>query len=236
LALSVLSLVLTGVALSVGIYAWFTINNTASIDPFSAQVRAGEGMYISLNKADWLTSVDSATIVSYLDSEVNATNLAAFRFDAITSTDGSTFSKVVYEAGTGFDDEGVAVANTDYLSFDLHFAVSANVDGIRATTVDVTSDPTSWIPTGLTTPITRSVHDAARVSFVNGTDATVFQSEASVAGNLVGFGTAFATAGSANAYFISEYQLDSTAQTAFQALYNAAVSATELGIGETKQF
>src|SRR5690606_37424849 len=184
LALSVLSLVLTGVALSVGIYAWFTINNTASIDPFSAQVRAGEGMYISLNKADWLTTVDSATIVSDLDSKGNATNLAAFRFDAVTSADGSTFTKVVYEAGTGFDDNGIATANTDYLSFDLHFAVSNNVDGIRATSVDVTSNPTSWIATGLTTPINRSVHDAARVAFVNGTDRTVFQSAASVAGDL----------------------------------------------------
>ena len=47
LVMSVLALVLTGVALSVGVLAWFTINNRANVEKFSGTVQTGQGFYIS---------------------------------------------------------------------------------------------------------------------------------------------------------------------------------------------
>ncbi|WP_168711885.1 hypothetical protein [Acholeplasma laidlawii] len=41
LVMSVLALVLTGVALSVGVLAWFTINNRATIEAFTGTVQTG---------------------------------------------------------------------------------------------------------------------------------------------------------------------------------------------------
>src|SRR5690606_3141034 len=66
-------------------------------------------------------------------------------------------------------------------------------------------------------------------------DATVFQSEESVGGNLVGFGSSFGT-NTAAGLFIDEYQLDETDATAFEGLYTQAVSDTVAGIGSTVQF
>ena len=114
--LSVLSLVLTGVALSVGVYAWFTINNTAQVDQFSADVRAGSGFYISLNGTQWYTDITTDMITEYLSSAK-----PNFQFDNVTSPDGVTFKTL---AG--------APANTaNYIEFPLYFAGNASLSYVN---------------------------------------------------------------------------------------------------------
>src|SRR5690606_34460673 len=85
--LSVLSLVLTGVALSVGVYAWFTINNTAEVQSFTTEVRAGAGFYVSLDGEVWTNTITTADLQALINADT-------FRFDNVYSPDGVTFKEM----------------------------------------------------------------------------------------------------------------------------------------------
>src|SRR5690554_7755476 len=117
--LSVLSLVLTGVALSVGVYAWFTINNTASIEQFSASVQTGEGFYVSLDATDntsWRNTITTTEI---------QTEIGAVTFLALTSEDGMVIN----------DFDGDPAASGAYIEFDLYFVGSANLNYVVLTSL-----------------------------------------------------------------------------------------------------
>ena len=57
LVLSVITMALVVVALGTSTFAWFTLQNTASLEQFSGQVTAGEGMEVSLGTWTPHTSV-----------------------------------------------------------------------------------------------------------------------------------------------------------------------------------
>ena len=187
--LSVLSLVLTGAALSVGVYAWFTINNTAEVQAFTTEVRAGSGFYVSLNGSDWTNIITTTDIETLIDAE-------NFRFDNVYSPDGVTFETFA----------GVA-ANTDhYIEFPLYFAGNASLTGVELTAMTLGGSQTSWIPgmnvagtraaspANPSTPITDYASNAVRISFEDQLAAssptiTVIEKADAIEGNSLGKGT-----------------------------------------------
>lgn len=186
LVMSVLALVLTGVALSVGVLAWFTVNNRANIDSFTGSVQTGEGFYVSTDGADWKNTLTSADL-----------NLTPVEFRAMTSKDGITFEE--------YNETTVLTAATDgFIEFTLYFAGSAALDEIKVSSLTLTGSETSWIPgryvagtrqtsaSEANDPITDYVSNAARVSFqdilATTTTSTIFEQNSTTNGNSIGFG------------------------------------------------
>src|SRR5690554_631792 len=127
LVMSVLALVLTGVALSVGVLAWFTINNQANVQAFEANVQTGAGFYVSLNGTDWtntITTGDLTTVVQNVE------------FVPLTSEDGVAL--------TNLDTTAASVGG--YIEFDLLFVGSNALTSIELTNILLSSTTSSWIP------------------------------------------------------------------------------------------
>ncbi len=219
--LSVLSLVLTGVALSVGVYAWFTINNTAQVDQFSADVRAGSGFYISLNGTQWYTDITTDMITEYLNSAK-----PNFQFDNVTSPDGVTFKTL----------DGATASPANYIEFPLYFAGNASLSHVQLTGLTIGGTKTEWVP-GINVPNTRAASpkdpsipvedyasNAVRISFADQLYApenptqmiTVFEKDTSQ-GNTLGKGASF-TENEAIQFYNAVEDDDIT-----EAMYTAAV-------------
>jgi hypothetical protein len=137
LVLSVLSVVLTVVALGTTTFAWFTITNIATVQPFEAQVLADAGIEIALgdlggaepSTLNWVTTLTTEDIMAYIG------DLGDFRFDHVTTADGINY----YTLGSG------QLTNTSngYIELPLHFR-SNNATGINWTSVGLTSGSSSW--------------------------------------------------------------------------------------------
>jgi len=116
LVLSVLSVVLTVVALGTTTFAWFTITNTATVQPFQAEVIADSGIQIAIGNGDpltleWKTTLTTQDIINYMTLTYGADG---FRFNHVTSPDGTNF----YTLGT----VGIGAGTTEgYLVLPLHF-------------------------------------------------------------------------------------------------------------------
>lgn len=157
LVMSVLALVMTGVALSIGVYAWFTVNNTATIDAFEANVQTGEGFYVSLNGTNWQNTITS--------DDLTDAGLLNVTFVPLTSADGVALTNL----------DGSAALAGGYIQFDLLFVGSEALSNVQLTNILLSSTATSWIP-GVDVAGTRSAgapnaaiteyaSNAARVSF-----------------------------------------------------------------------
>ena len=183
LVMSVLALVLTGVALSVGVLAWFTINNRATIESFTGTVQTGEGFYVSLDGTTWKNTLTS--------TEMQAA-AGTVTFVPLTSQDGID----LYAQGSA------AAATAGFIEFDLLFAGSVNLNKIIVDTLTLSSPGKPWIP-GVDVANTRSagapnasitdfVSNAARVSFqdilATTTTSTIFEQNSTTNGNSLGFG------------------------------------------------
>lgn len=159
LVMSVLALVLTGVALSVGVLAWFTVNNTANIKQFSGTVQTGEGFYISADGATWVNTIDVSTLVN------------GVTFQGLTaSTDGKTLSNLSGQTGTDIAGQ--------FITFNLYFVGDDGLGSVNVTSITLESEAeTSWIPgqevphtqsaSDGNAPVKRSASDAARVAFID---------------------------------------------------------------------
>src|SRR5690554_4732348 len=130
LVTSVLALVLTGAALSIGVFAWFTVNNRANIESFTGRVQTGEGFYVSLDGQTWVNEIDSATLQ---DEIGNVT------FRAMTSQDGETFQE--YDSNTT-----LVEAADGFIVFNLYFAGSNSLDEIQVSSLTLSGSETNWIP------------------------------------------------------------------------------------------
>lgn len=154
--LALLSLVLTGAALSVGVYAWFTINNRVSIDAFEGQVEGGEGLLLSVNEGqDWSGFITSTEIQGVITA--NGFN----RFAEMTSVDGYTFT----------DKAGAPVSgDSGYIWFDVWFLGTEFITGVDVTEVTFTSDGLTKFPTEIVIPgrteLEGHAANAARLSIV----------------------------------------------------------------------
>ncbi len=112
LVLSVLTVVLTVIALGTTTFAWFTLTNTSVIQPFEAQVVSDTGIEVAIgNAADpltltWKTVITTQDIYDYIESAYPA----GFAFTHVTTVDGYTFTDMAGSSVT-----------SGYLQIPLHF-------------------------------------------------------------------------------------------------------------------
>ena len=146
LTIAVIALVFAVVSLSTSTYAWFTMSNTAQVDPFKAEVKAGEGIEIAVTSgsdvgnAQWYTGSIPGTVVE--DAYAGSFE----KFDALTTTDGTKFYDIKDAAIDG-NSQQVALG-AGYVSFYVHIK-SAQAGTIYLSDIVLDSksggnEPTAW--------------------------------------------------------------------------------------------
>ena len=120
LTIAVIALVFAVVSLSTSTYAWFTMSNTAQVDAFNAEVKAGEGIEIAITTggtdtelaaAQWYTgNVPAAVVETAFKKDIENGKKGFLKFDALTSTNGTSLANL----------EGASNDGTGYVSFWVH--------------------------------------------------------------------------------------------------------------------
>src|SRR5690554_1787455 len=224
LVMSVLALVLTGVALSVGVFAWFTVNNTANVEQFSGTVQTGEGFYVSTDGATWVNTIDVSTLVN------------GVTFQALTAD----------VAGDLFLIDGTTEANTGtFIEFNLYFVGDDTLTTVDVTSISISSPSvTSWIPgevvdftdsatNGGNDPVVRSASDAARVGFIDlvtSSNAVIFENPATGT-NTLGKGSFTAPGESGDNQAVLYYNHFGSTPVIDQTLFDAAYPYTAVVAG-----
>ncbi|MBE0701275.1 MAG: hypothetical protein IH571_06280 [Acholeplasmataceae bacterium] len=98
LLLSVLTVVLTVIALGTTTFAWFTLTNVATLQQFSGQVVTDSGMEVSLDESAWYTTITTDIIQDY----ITANAPSGFFFSLVTSEDGVAFENLSGGSLTAF--------------------------------------------------------------------------------------------------------------------------------------
>jgi hypothetical protein len=141
LVLSVITMALVVVALGTSTFAWFTLQNSATVGTFEAQVTAGEGIEISLGQGTatqtinystetaWYTAMPSSVIQSFIDSKY-----PSFSFDNVTG--GTT--------GASFNDQLGDSVTSGYISFTLYFRSRTASLPIALNNVVLGGDSAPW--------------------------------------------------------------------------------------------
>ncbi len=135
--LSILAVVLSVFALGTTTFAWFTLTNTATVQPFSAEVVADTGIEIALSDGadpllfDWKTTILTSDVEDYISVKY----ADAFKFNNVTTANGRSF--------TNLDGDSVSSAAGGYLELTIHFR-SNDVQAINWNSVSLTSTPSSW--------------------------------------------------------------------------------------------
>lgn len=153
LVLSALTVVLTMVALGTTTFAWFTLTNTAVVQPFQASIVAAD-IEVSLDTIDWYTTLTEAVIEDYIANQTTFTN-----FTHLTTATGAAGG--FYTLGA----TGLEVATGGWLSIPLYFR-SNSASGINWTAVSMTV-PTplySWLADVAFTATTGAVSDGSPLS------------------------------------------------------------------------
>jgi hypothetical protein len=95
LVLSVLTVVLTVIALGTTTFAWFTLTNTSIIQPFEAQVVSDTGIEVAVGAVNadpltlsWQTTITTQDIYDYVELAYPA----GFEFTHVTTVDGATLA------------------------------------------------------------------------------------------------------------------------------------------------
>jgi len=139
LLLSIITVVLTVVALGTTTFAWFTLTNTSVVQAFEAEIVADTGIEIALNDGsvatefDWKTTITTADVANYIEGKYGEDE---FRFNHLTSPNGRVF----YDLGT----DGVGDSTTSgLLELRFHFR-SEDSSAINWTNVALTSGAAPW--------------------------------------------------------------------------------------------
>ncbi len=139
LVLSALTVVLTVVALGTTTFAWFTLTNTAVVQPFEAQIVADTGIEVALGAApggdllnlDWVTALTTDDVETYISNFYSG----AFRFNHVTSANGVDFFTLGIGELTG--------TTSGFLELPLHFR-SNSANAINWTAVTLTGGSLPW--------------------------------------------------------------------------------------------
>ena len=135
--LSILAVVLSVFALGTTTFAWFTLTNTATVQPFQAEIVSDTGIEIALSDGsdpllfDWKTTILTEDVDNYIAVKYADT----FKFNNVTSINGRSFT----------DLDGTAVTSTEggFLELNLHFR-SNDITDINWNSVSLSSTPYSW--------------------------------------------------------------------------------------------
>eukprot|EP01156_Anaeramoeba_ignava_P017834 Anaeramoba_ignava/a90141_120.p4 GENE.a90141_120~~a90141_120.p4 ORF type:complete len:319 (-),score=53.76 a90141_120:6612-7568(-) len=170
LVLSLLTVVLTVVALGTTTFAWFTLTNTSTVQPFEAEVIGDSGIEIALGAHgaveldptayDWKTTLSTADINDYIATAYPT----GFYFGHVTTADAITFRTL--------DVASMPIADTDtYLAIPLNFR-SNSATSIEWTAVTLSSSTYNWtVDVGFTgvgaTPVVYAADDVLGVDASN---------------------------------------------------------------------
>lgn len=132
LVLSALTVVLTVVALGTTTFAWFTLTNTAVVQPFEAQIVADTGIEVTLDPTGaWYTNLTTAQIQSFI-----TTTYTTFRFTHVTTATGYSNYQTLGSAG-------LTNTSAGYLEIPIYFR-SNSANGINWTAVTLSSTLSPW--------------------------------------------------------------------------------------------
>lgn len=141
LVLSLLTVVLTVVALGTTTFAWFTLTNTSTVQPFEAEIVGDTGIEIALGEHagvasaptdyDWKTTLTTADVENYIASAYGGT----FQFGHVTTEDGVNFFTLGASSLTS--------TGTGYLEIPLNFR-SNSADQINWTAITMSSATYNW--------------------------------------------------------------------------------------------
>ncbi len=170
LFISILTVAFAVIALGTTSFAWFTLGNTATIQPFDATVTSGEGIEISLDEENYRSTITPEEIFAEL-------GLEDFRFQDVTTADGSAFKFMnangqIVDSANPYDD--------GYIQFTLHFRSldTANpAPKIYWTGVTLDSDGIPWTSDATFLDgkgISRTVSEVMTVKAANATRIGVF--------------------------------------------------------------
>lgn len=198
--MSVLTLVLTVVALGTTTFAWFSIGNISTVTGVEANVQAGDGLEIQLKGTTYESDFKNNLVAADWNAFM-AADAAGFKFAAVTSTDGVAFRELAQRADGGLGLANLTgAANQKYLEFDINFR-SLQPGYVNLTALSFGGGVQAWTPSGITSylqfagqntalPVDAFAKNAARISFTH-TSTQVFQepelaysnSDAKITGN-----------------------------------------------------
>ncbi|MDD4090752.1 MAG: hypothetical protein PHY22_03480 [Acholeplasmataceae bacterium] len=202
-----MTLVVTAIALGTTTYAWFTIGERVAVEDIKMQVKAGEGLEIAYMPTSVDTANDSSlSYVKTLQSEyiyemlvkdyfpeiesVGGTGQPEpwqdawtenFEMDAVTSTDGKEFKKIVEGTTAPYDyslGSNVVTKEDGFVEFKLAFrTLSTEKLDLIWDHVSLTSEGEDWTPEKTYTPSVTNdkfyAANAARISINSGESTTV---------------------------------------------------------------
>lgn len=190
LLLSIMTVILTVIALGTTTFAWFTITNVANLNQFQTRIASDEGIEVALGNVNtnftdpqlnkynvrnitdlsWVTTITTEDVEEYME----LTYGADYRFEHLTSTDGTSFNPFIaggVNAGTTLD--GIVQLPLHFRSADVTSVLwkEASLSGVETTELlpSWTSDVSSFtdvdgITKTLGTSITVDPSNAMRVS------------------------------------------------------------------------
>ena len=169
LTIAVIALVFAVVSLSTSTYAWFTMSNTAQVDAFKAEVKAGEGIEIAITEdgdasaAQWYTGNVPATVVTDV--------IGNMKFDAVTTNATNLVqAKFQYIEGENAEDD-------EWASFYIHIktaqagevyldSITLGSDAVSQWTVDKNYVKADGSDAQVNDTLTYEVANAARIAFI----------------------------------------------------------------------
>lgn len=129
--LSILTLVLTIVALGTTTFAWFTLSNVATVSDITANVQAGEGLEVALGINGEIVT-DYKTNLNANDWNKIINEIPSFRLNAVSTNDLTEFYKLGFKKNGESLPPGLyqedAFSNEDYLEFKVHFKSNSSGD------------------------------------------------------------------------------------------------------------
>lgn len=177
---SVLTLVLTVVALTTTTFAWFSLSGTVSVNGIEGNIQTVDGLEVALKiKGEAATGKDFQSNLSKSHFDKFITGLDdGFTFSAVTTTDNSKFTKLDVVDGNLTLDRP-AESNEDYLEFDLVFR-SKTAGRVLLESFDLSGDDSTFNPEvdyvqyeGQVAPsavVNTSAKNAARLSLTSTAD------------------------------------------------------------------
>ncbi len=138
LVLSILTVVLTVIALGTTTFAWFTLTNTAAVQPFQAEITSDTGIEVALgvpvageeDNLNWVTTLTTAAIQNFIEAEYSA-----FTFTHVTTSNAIDFQTL------GISD--MTNATSGYLEIPINFR-SNSANRILWSTVSLSSGAAPW--------------------------------------------------------------------------------------------
>ncbi len=177
----ILMIVFTGVILTASTYAWFTANQTVTVEDIEVNVAASNGLQLSADAVTWKPFISKDDIITGYAGATNQVPNTMVPVSTVGEANGDTGFMNMYrgEIVTGQDGDNILTStksletNTtssgDFVAFDLFFQIT------EAKEIYLTSS------SAVTSQDGKGIENSARVAFViegngpNGTDATTLR-------------------------------------------------------------